>query len=143
MRRLNARPEPVSRPEADAPRARSWLVARHARGSGLHALAFARVTPPRISKPAPGAARWAGALLACLSLAFTAPAWALFEDLPPNPRALALGEAMTSFVDDAWAYYYNPAMLPWLEELQAGVSTVQPNGLDFNRQTALAVASRL
>ena len=72
-----------------------------------------------------------------------APAQALFDDLPPNPRALALGEALTSFVDDAWAYYYNPAMLPWLEELYGGVSTVQPNGVDFNRQTSLAVASRL
>ena len=81
--------------------------------------------------------------LACTWLAGVAPAWALFEDLPPSPRARAMGEAMTSFADDAWAYYYNPAMLPWLERLHAGASTVQPNGVDFNRQTTLAVATSL
>ena len=38
---------------ADAPRALSCaLVARHARGSHIHVLAFARVTPLRTSKPA-------------------------------------------------------------------------------------------
>jgi hypothetical protein len=86
---------------------------------------------------------WSGPALACAWLAGAAPAQALFEDLPPNPRARALGEAMTSFVDDAWAYYYNPAMLPWLAQLHGGVSTVQPNGADFNRQTTLAVAASL
>ena len=84
-----------------------------------------------------------GLLAACVVLVLAAPAPALFEDLPPNPRTRALGGAATSFLDDAWAYYYNPAMLPRLPYFHAGVATVRPNGLDFNRMTSIAVASPL
>jgi hypothetical protein len=71
------------------------------------------------------------------------PAHALFDDIAPSPRARALGEAMTSIVDDAWAYYYNPGMLPRLPGLNGAVTTVQPSGLSFMRMTTLAVASQL
>lgn len=71
------------------------------------------------------------------------PASALFEDLAPSPRARALGQAMIATVDDAWSFYYNPAMLPRLDVMSASGATVRPNGLDFNRLTNVALASPL
>lgn len=85
-------------------------------------------------------------LLATLGVAGVAThsAAQLFEsNLVVNPRALARGQAMTAVDDDAWAYYYNPARLPYLQTLQGGVSTVRPYGLSFNRQTTLAVSAPL
>lgn len=68
----------------------------------------------------------------------------LFENnLAPNPRSLARGQALTAVADDAWAYYYNPAILPHLDMFHGGVSTVRPHGLSFNRQTTLALAMPL
>ncbi len=74
---------------------------------------------------------------------WTRPGWALFDDLAPSARARGLGLAMTSFADDAWAAYYNPAMLTRLTFFEAGVATAQPNGAGFNRLTTMAVASPL
>jgi len=71
------------------------------------------------------------------------PAAALFEDLALSPRARAIGEATTATIDDAWAFYYNPAMLSRLALPQAGFTTVEPNGLGFNRLTSAAVAMPL
>ena len=51
---------------------------------------------------------------------------AVFDDLAPNPRALARGQALTAVGDDAWSYYYNPALLPHLTLFNGGVSTVRP-----------------
>ncbi|HET9010271.1 MAG TPA: hypothetical protein VFN38_00585 [Gemmatimonadaceae bacterium] len=85
-----------------------------------------------------------GALFGAFVLvALARPAAALFEDLPPSARALGMGTALTSFADDAWAAYYNPAMLPRLPFFEGGVSTAQPNGVAFNRLTTIAVASPL
>ena len=68
----------------------------------------------------------------------------LFEtNVAPNPRSLARGQAMTAVADDAWSYFYNPAMLPHLDMFKGGVSTVEPHQLSFHRQTTLAVASPL
>jgi hypothetical protein len=71
------------------------------------------------------------------------PARALFDDLPLSPRARALGNATVATTNDAWAFYYNPAMLPTLTMPQAGLATVRPNGLDFNRLTGVAIATPL
>jgi hypothetical protein len=56
---------------------------------------------------------------------------------------MARGQAMTAVVDDAWAYYYNPAMLSHMDLMHGGVSTARPYGLDFNRQTTLAISAPL
>lgn len=85
---------------------------------------------------------WVVLILAVASISANR-AVAVFEDLPPSPRARALGQALTASVDDAWAYYYNPGMLPRLDGLTGSVATVQPSGLDFNRLTTLAVATSI
>jgi hypothetical protein len=82
------------------------------------------------------------AAAACVALQ-ARPALGLFEDLPASPRARALGQAMTAVTDDAWAFYYNPGMLPRLSWPMASMATVRPNGLDFNRLTTVAVAAQL
>lgn len=69
------------------------------------------------------------------------PAAALFEDLAISPRARSLGEAVLASADDPWALYYNPAMLTRLDVPRVGLTTVRPNGLDFNRLSSLAVAA--
>lgn len=71
------------------------------------------------------------------------PAHALFDDLAISPRARALGEALTTTANDAWAFYYNPAMLPLISTPVAEVSTVQPNGQSFNNLTSIALATPL
>lgn len=71
------------------------------------------------------------------------PASALFEDLALSPRARAMGEATVATTNDAWAFYYNPAMLPLVKLAQAELTTVSPNGLDFNRLTSAGVSAPL
>jgi hypothetical protein len=80
------------------------------------------------------------AALAGLALLVARPAAAMFEDLAVAPRARAIGEATTATIDDAWAFYYNPAMLSRLAMPQAAFTTVEPNGLGFNRLRSAAVA---
>src|SRR5262245_45063763 len=87
--------------------------------------------------------RVASLALVCASLALARPAAALFDDLPVSPRARAMGEATTCLTNDAWAFYYNPALLPMLAQPQAGFATVSPNALDFNRLTSTVVAAPL
>jgi hypothetical protein len=85
-------------------------------------------------------------LLAIVALVwFTAPqpARASFDELAPSPRARALGQSMSATANDAWAYYYNPAMLPRLGGLHGGVATLRPNGLSYNRLTSLAAATSI
>lgn len=82
-------------------------------------------------------------LAGLVALVAPPPAAALFEDLPLSPRARAMGEATLTTMDDAWAFYYNPAMLTMLDIPQADATTVRPNGLDFNRLTGVAVATPL
>ena len=84
-----------------------------------------------------------GALVFAVTLLVAGEAPALFEDLPVSPRARALGEATTTTMDDAWAYYYNPAMLTLVGFPQVGATTAQPNGLNFNRLTSVAAAAPL
>jgi hypothetical protein len=81
-------------------------------------------------------------LAACAGLAAT-PAYALFEDLALSPRARAMGEATIATTNDAWAFYYNPAMLPLVPMAQAELTTVTPNGLSFNRLTSAGVSAPL
>jgi hypothetical protein len=71
------------------------------------------------------------------------PAWALFEDLALSPRARAMGEATSATIDDAWAFYYNPAMLTRIGVPKAGFTTVEPNGAGFNRLSSAAIATPL
>lgn len=79
-------------------------------------------------------------LLLATGLVAAVPAHALFEDLALSPRARALGEATTVTMDDAWAYYYNPALLTLVRIPQVGATTARPNGLDFNRLTSVAAS---
>jgi hypothetical protein len=81
-------------------------------------------------------------MVAMLALG-AAPAQALFDDVPLSPRARALGNATVATTDDAWAFYYNPAMLTSVPAAQAGFGIVEPNGLDFNRLTGLALTTPL
>lgn len=71
------------------------------------------------------------------------PAAALFDDVPLSPRARAMGGATVATSDDAWGFYYNPAMLTLLAVPQINFGTVQPNGLEFNRLTGVAIATPL
>ncbi len=71
------------------------------------------------------------------------PAHALFEDLALSPRARAMGEATVATTNDAWAFYYNPAMLPLVPVAQAELTTVTPNGLSFNRLSSAGLAAPL
>jgi hypothetical protein len=89
------------------------------------------------------AARGAVLAAAACVAALAGPAHALFDNLPASPRARALGQAMTAVADDAWAFYYNPGMLPRLASPMASVATVRPNGLEFSRLTSAAVAAQL
>jgi hypothetical protein len=83
-----------------------------------------------------------GVLAACVGLAAT-PAQALFEDLALSPRARAMGEATIATTNDAWAFYYNPAMLSLVPVAQAELTTVTPNGLGFNRLSSAGVSAPL
>ncbi len=88
--------------------------------------------------------RWAPrAVVFAVTLLVSGSALALFDDLPVSPRARALGEATITTMDDAWAYYYNPAMLTLVGFPQVGATTARPNGLDFNRLTSVAAAAPL
>lgn len=71
------------------------------------------------------------------------PAQALFDDLAISPRARALGEALTTTAGDAWAFYYNPAMLPMVANPVGELSTVEPNAQSFNNLTSAAIAMPL
>ena len=70
------------------------------------------------------------------------PAHALFDDLAISPRARALGEALTTTAGDAWAFYYNPAMLPMVKTPVAELSTVQPNGQSFTTLPPVSASRR-
>jgi hypothetical protein len=85
-------------------------------------------------------------LLAVLAMAGAAAplrVHAAFDELPPSPRARALGQSMSATANDAWAYYYNPGMLPRLGGFHGGVATLRPNGISYNRLTSLAVATSI
>jgi hypothetical protein len=83
-------------------------------------------------------------IAAVVSLAVSAaPAHALFDDVPLSPRARGLGNATVATTNDAWAFYYNPAMLPSLSFAQAGLATLRANGLGFNRLTGVVLATPL
>jgi len=81
-----------------------------------------------------------GAVVFALTFLVTGSAQALFDDLALSPRARAMGEATTATMDDAWGYYYNPALLTLVGIPQVGATTAEPNGLDFNRLTSVAAA---
>lgn len=81
-------------------------------------------------------------VVVAIGLAAT-PASALFEDLALSPRARAMGEATVATTNDAWAFYYNPAMLPLVPLAQAELTTVAPNGLDFNRLSSAGISAPL
>lgn len=83
------------------------------------------------------------AAMVVAALVAAPPALALFDDVPLSARARALGQATVATTNDAWAYYYNPAMLPSLFAAQANFGTVRPNGLGFNRLTGVAIATPL
>lgn len=87
---------------------------------------------------------WIQLALVAVAIGLAAtPACALFEDLALSPRARAMGEATVATTNDAWAFYYNPAMLPLVPLAQAELTTVAPNGLDFNRLTSAGVSAPL
>jgi hypothetical protein len=71
------------------------------------------------------------------------PAGAFFDDLAPSPQARALGEAMTARAGDPWAFYYNPAALPWIVGPSVEFASVHPNGFGFERLTAAVFAAPL
>jgi hypothetical protein len=89
------------------------------------------------------AIRWVTAIVCATALIAPRPARALFDDIPPSPRARALGQAMIANGGDAWSLHYNPALLPALAHAQASVATVDPSGLGFHRMTTLAIATPL
>ncbi len=74
-----------------------------------------------------------------------APAWAAFENIMVSPRARAMGEAGVAVPDAPFAAFLNPAGLAEMPARtgHAGLSYVQPFGLDFNRLAYLGAAQRL
>lgn len=83
-------------------------------------------------------------VLALTLLAVAAPARAtLFEDLAISPRARGMGETSVAVPGDGWTFFHNPAHLALLEHHWISTSTVQPNGGDFNRLSALGAAADL
>jgi len=136
------RPEPVASRWGYARRARSGaLVARHARGSRIHALAFARVTPPSGSQPARAWLRcrlWALPLLLILLVLLVQPHDAQAQEdagvrsvfaFGAGNRALAMGGAYAGVADDASAPLWNAAGLGWVQRRTLDASYTSLYGL--------------
>ncbi|MBI5838097.1 MAG: hypothetical protein HZB25_12740 [Candidatus Eisenbacteria bacterium] len=90
-------------------------------------------------------ARAAVTLAAALWLAATGvhEARAAFDPLEVDPRARAMGGAITAVEGGSLALFHNPASLGLTEFGSVGVSTVQPQGLDFVRLTAIGASAKL
>lgn len=76
-------------------------------------------------------------------LAFSLPARAAFEPLETDPRARSMGGAFTGVGGGYLAAYHNPAALSAVDQMQLGVSYVQPYGAGFLKLTTAGVAGRL
>lgn len=64
-------------------------------------------------------------------------AQAAFDDLTLSPRARAMGGTAVAVRGDAWSFYTNPSLLPWMESPDVAVATTRPNGADYNRLTGV------
>ena len=82
-------------------------------------------------------------LLLTLFLLVASSAWAAFDDLAVSPRARAMGSAVVAVDGDAWSFYNNPALLPWMTTPQAAVSTAEPNNGSYNRLSTIGGAMPL
>jgi len=63
---------------------------------------------------------------------------AAFDDIAVSPRARAMGEAVVAVDGDAWSYYHNPALLPWISSPEIAAAGTEPNGGSYNTLGTLA-----
>jgi hypothetical protein len=70
-------------------------------------------------------------------------AQAAFDDLSVSPRSRAMGGAVVAVDGDAWSFYNNPALIPFLDASHVAAATTQPNGADFNRLSTVGGSLRL
>ncbi|MCP4572976.1 MAG: hypothetical protein GY838_11535 [bacterium] len=77
-------------------------------------------------------------ILAALGL-MAGTASAFFENAPVSARQRAMGESGAAVMDGAWSVFLNPAQLAETDGGRAGVSYVQPFGLDFADRVTMAV----
>ena len=57
---------------------------------------------------------------------------AAFDDIAVSPRARAMGEAYVAVGGDAWSWYHNPALLPWITSPEIAAAGTEPNGGGYN-----------
>jgi hypothetical protein len=88
-------------------------------------------------------AAWLPAAVLTLSLGAARPARASFEALEVDPRARALGGAVTG-VDLGWlSAWHNPAAMALREEIEFGATTLEPHGESSIKFRAAGFSTRL
>ena len=80
--------------------------------------------------------------LAALALLAGAPAHAYFEETATGARGLALGSSALAAIDDASAYYWNPAGLAGLRQAELLIDYAKPHGVEGLDAGALGAAGR-
>ena len=81
-------------------------------------------------------------LAAALVLAMVSPAEAYFEETAAGARGVALGASALGVIQDATAYYWNPAALSGIQRYEAIADYAKPYGVPDLNVGTLAVAGR-
>ncbi len=79
---------------------------------------------------------------AAVVLVIAAPAHAYFEETAAGARGVALGSAALGVIDDASAYYWNPAALSAIKRYEVVADFAKPYGIPDLNVGTLAVAGR-
>ena len=62
---------------------------------------------------------------------------AAFDDIAISPRARAMGDAFVAVDGDAWSFYHNPAMIPWITNPEIAAAGTEPNNGTYNTLATL------